>query len=69
MQEGVRAYVAGLQLEQAGQFGDAAASYSLCIAQLGPFVPRAEATEALQRLTKDHPEAIKPTGNLSPKGE
>lgn len=50
MQDGVRAYLAGQQLEQAGQYKDAAASYSLCIAQVGPLVPRAEATEALNKM-------------------
>lgn len=50
MQEGVRAYIAGQQLEKAGQFKDAAVSYSLCIAQVGPLVPREEATAAIERL-------------------
>lgn len=50
MQEGVRAYIAGQQLEKAGQFKDAATSYSLCIAQVGPLVPREEAAAALERL-------------------
>lgn len=63
MQEGVRAFLAGQQLEQAGQFREAVASYTGCIAQLGVLNPRAEATEALQRLRKDHPEAFLRVGD------
>jgi hypothetical protein len=64
MRESVAAFLAGQQLEQAGQFGDAVAHYSSCIAHLGKLVPRAEAAAALTRLRKDHPDAFSPTGNI-----
>ena len=64
MKEGVAAFLAAQQLEQAGQFGDAVASYSVAVAQLGKLVPRAESAAALARLRKDHPEAFNPTGNI-----
>jgi hypothetical protein len=61
MQEGVRAYLAAGQLEKAGLYRDAVRQYTLCITQLGTFVPGAEATEALNRLRKEHPEAFTPS--------
>lgn len=64
MKEGVAAFLAAGQLEQAGQFGDAVARYSACVAQLGKLVPREEAAAALARLRKDHPEAFDPVGNM-----
>lgn len=64
MKAGVAAFLAGGQLEQAGQFGDAVARYSASVAQIGKLVPREEAAAALARLRKEHPEAFNPTGNL-----
>lgn len=65
MQEGVRSFIAASQLEQAGQWGDAVRLYVQCIAQIGPFVPRAEAAAALSRLQGSHPDAFSPTGTIS----
>lgn len=62
MKEGVGAYLSGKQLEDAGQFKEAAAQYIRCIAQLGPLVPRAEAAAAASSLQKNHPEAFSPAG-------
>ena len=59
-QQGVRAYLAGLQLEKAGLFRDAVRQFTNCIALTGPFVPRDEATEEIERLRKDQPQAFAP---------
>ena len=63
MKSSVAAYLAGMQLEEAQQFGDAVQEYTRCVAKIGKFVPRAEAKEALTRLRQSHPEAFSPTGN------
>jgi hypothetical protein len=60
MQEGTRAFLAGQQLEKAEQYRDAVAQYTLCIAEVGPFVPRDDAAEAIKRLRAAHPEAFRP---------
>lgn len=60
MKQGVAAFLAGQQLEKAGQFSNAVIQYSLCIAELGKLVPRAEATAALKNLRQEHPEAFGP---------
>lgn len=65
MQEGVRAFIAASQLEQASQWGDAIRLYTQCVAQIGPFVPRAEAAAALARLKESHPDVFNPTGTIS----
>lgn len=59
-QDGVRALIAGQQLEKVGQFRDAARHYTACIAEVGPFVPIEAAAEALTRLRTEHPEAFRP---------
>ncbi|HEY5793144.1 MAG TPA: hypothetical protein VIS74_07585, partial [Chthoniobacterales bacterium] len=64
MKQGVSAYLAGQQLEQAGQFGDAVSQYTLCLTYLGKLIPRADAAKALDRLRLSHPEAFAPAGNL-----
>lgn len=59
-QDGVRALIAGQQLEKVGQFRDAARHYTACIAEVGPFAPIEAAAEALNRVRADHPEAFRP---------
>jgi hypothetical protein len=56
-QQGVRAYIAGSQLEKAGLYREALRQYAACIEQTGPFVPNEEATAAVSLLLKEHPEA------------
>lgn len=59
-QQGVKSYLAGEQLEKAGLYRDAVRQYTNCIALTGPFVPRDEATAAIERLRKDQPQAFVP---------
>lgn len=56
-QQGVRAYIAGSQLEKAGLYREALRQYAACIEQTGPFVPEGEATAAAGKILKEHPEA------------
>lgn len=56
-QQGVRAYIAGSQLEKAGLYREALRQYAACIEQTGPFVPGEEATAAAGRILKEHPDA------------
>lgn len=54
-QQGVRAYIAGSQLEKAGLYRDALRQYAACIEQTGNFVPREEAAAAVAQILKEHP--------------
>ncbi len=56
-QQGVRAYIAGSQLEKAGLYREALRQYATCIEQTGPFVPGEEATAAAGKILKEHPDA------------
>lgn len=56
-QQGVRAYIAGSQLEKAGLYREAIRQYASCIEQTGPFVPGVEAAAAVAQILKEHPEA------------
>jgi hypothetical protein len=57
LQQGVRAYISGTQLEKAGLYREAIRQYAVCIEQTGNFVPREEATAAAGRILKEHPDA------------
>lgn len=58
MKDGVEAFLAAQQLEQAGQFRDAVRHYSDCLSEIGNLVPREEAAAALVKLRGAHPEAF-----------
>jgi hypothetical protein len=53
----IRAYVEGVNLEQAEQWHDAVLAFRGVLRQNTPWVPRAQALEHLQKIGKDHPEA------------
>jgi hypothetical protein len=57
LQQGVRAYISGSQLEKAGLYREAIRQYAVCIEQTENFVPREEATAAASRILKEHPDA------------
>ena len=58
IKQGIRAFLAAQQLEQAGQFRAAVARYTDCIAEVGKMVPREEAAAALAKIRTEHPEAF-----------
>ncbi|MFZ0616873.1 MAG: hypothetical protein WAN16_10570 [Chthoniobacterales bacterium] len=57
LQQGIRSYISGGQLEKAGLYREAIRQYAACIEQTGPFVPREEAAAAVVQILKEHPEA------------
>ena len=58
MNDGVRAYLAGQQLEKVGLYRFALQQYANCIGQSGSLVPHDQAVSAVERLRKEHPEVF-----------